>query len=300
MGLKRKRRERESPCCLVLWDEEAMLRPSTAHGRNLARGTLFTGEEGIVKQLRNRTRRLCPSSQSPYSLMLADTVAAAVMMMGGRERREERRAKEVYAREECRERSAAVVVGRTEEQALFCCRLHAMEETSDHGTAGKEGEVKRHALPLFLSLASSPHTLISLLPLTSPLLATPFRSRNHATSLTLENKGSSDDLGSFSFLILCLILSFIVLLVCLFFAVAVLRFDYFLFPPKSSLPSERTLHLPYNPSEHRVVADGSNLVLGRPIRTWRSSTLGRETEEPIVYRVRASVLRCSLPKGVVV
>jgi len=97
-----------------------------------------------------------------------------------------------------------------------------MEENSDHGTTGKKGTSQK---ALFLPRRTA---LISFLPLTSPLLATPFRSRNHATSLTLKNKGSSDDLGSLS-LSHSLFDSFVHCLACASFIACLLVFLLLLF-----------------------------------------------------------------------
>jgi len=98
-----------------------------------------------------------------------------------------------------------------------------------HGPTGTESQKGGAARCHFFFLFLPHHTaLISFLPLTSPLLTTPFRNGNHATSLTLKNKGSSDDLGSLS-LSHSLFDSFVHCLACASFITCLLVFLFLLF-----------------------------------------------------------------------
>jgi len=90
--------------------KEAILPLSLYTAGTWARGTLSTGEEGTIKQLKNRVGRLCPSSQSPYSLLLAVAAAAAVVKMGGTESESLWR---------CMQGEIDSSSSRTKEQALF-------------------------------------------------------------------------------------------------------------------------------------------------------------------------------------
>jgi len=114
---------------------------------------------------------------------------------------------------------------------LFCVvatDATTMEENSDHGTWEERHKSKGTLCHFFFLFLPHRTALISFLPLTSPLLATPFRSRNHATSLTLKNKGSSDDLGSLS-LSHSLFDSFVHCLACASFIACLLVFLLLLF-----------------------------------------------------------------------
>ena len=174
--------------------------------------------------------------------------------------------------------------------ACSCSRV-AWRPWSDPRTHGhRKSKWRRCTLPLLFLFFPHRTAQISFLPLTSPLLATPFRSRNHATSLTLKNKGSSDDLGSLS-LSHSLFDSFVHCLACASFITCLLVFLFLLFC---------VLITSFSRPNHRSPPDGHCTYL-QPLRAPGLGRLvmnlglvypgiSRETGEPIINCAR---LRCS-------